>query len=266
MNEEFLHYLWKYRLLEPDLRTVGGDPLTVLHPGEHNHDGGPDFFNARIRIGSTTWAGNVEIHVNSSDWYRHKHQNDPAYDNVILHAVFENDAEVLLRNSRHLPTLVMNGFFPDYIFERYRNFLENRRWIPCEAVIGEMDLFQVEQYLPVIAVERLEEKNRMLHHSLEACQYDWEEAFYRNLARAFGFRINAEPVEMLAKSLPCGNRSQAPAPAAVHERKARIASGPGRGMEVPPAAPGQFSHPPDCATGWADPSIGRPVRGNIKIG
>jgi len=202
MNEEFLHYLWKYRLLEPDLWTVSGEPLVVLHPGEQNTDGGPDFFNARIRLGGTIWAGNVEIHVNSSDWFRHKHQNDPAYDNVILHAVFENDAEVTLRENKELPTLVMKGTFPDTIYDRYRNFLDNRRWIPCAAVIGSMDPFLFEQYLPVVAVERLEERTRILKHSLEACQYDWDEAFYRNLARAFGFRINSEPFEMLAKSLP----------------------------------------------------------------
>ena len=202
MNEEFLHYLWKYRLLEPELITVSGDPLVILHPGEHNYDGGPDFFNARIRIGGTTWAGNVEIHVNSSDWNRHKHQHDPAYDNVILHVVYENDAGIKLRGNQELPTLVLKGYFPEPIYDRYRGFLENRRWIPCEAVIGSIDLFEVEQFLPVIAIERLEERTRILKGSLEACQYDWDEAFYRNLARAFGFRINAEPFEMLAKSLP----------------------------------------------------------------
>lgn len=202
MNEEFLHYLWKYRLLDPELRTVTGEPVVILHPGEHNRDGGPDFFNARVKINGTTWAGNVEIHVKASAWYKHRHQNDPAYDNVILHTVYENDVEVTRRSDEKIPTLVMEGHFPEYIYERYRDFQENQNWIPCQAVIGSADPFVFEQWIPALAVERLEEKTIFLKRSLEASKYDWEESFYRNLARAFGFRINAQPFELLARSLP----------------------------------------------------------------
>jgi len=202
MNEEFLHYLWKYRLLDPELRTSSGENLAVLHPGEHNTDGGPDFFNARIRIGSTVWAGNVEIHVNASDWYRHRHEKDHAYDNVILHTVYEKDVVVSGHAGEEIPTLVMKGHFPEYIYDRYRDFLENLRWIPCQGAIGDVDPFVFEQWIPALAVERLEEKTGSLRRSLETCSYDWDETFYRNLARAFGFRINAQPFELLSGSLP----------------------------------------------------------------
>jgi hypothetical protein len=202
MTEEFLHYLWKYRLLDPELRTVSGEPLVVLHPGEHNRDGGPDFFNARVKINGTTWAGNVEIHVKASGWYKHRHQSDPAYDNVILHTVYEDDADIFRRSEEKIPTLVMKGHFPGYIYERYRDFQENINWIPCQAMIAGLDPFIFEQWIPALAVERLEEKNVLLKKSLEASKYDWEETFYRNLSRSFGFRINAQPFELLARSLP----------------------------------------------------------------
>jgi hypothetical protein len=202
MNEEFLHYLWKYRLLDPDLFTESGDPLVVIHPGEHNTDGGPDFFNARIRIGGTTWAGNVEIHVNASDWFRHRHEKDPAYDNVILHVVHEKDASVWRHTGDEVPALVIKGHFPESIYDRYRDFTENRRWIPCEGVIYDALPFIFEQWMPVLAVERLVEKSASINQSLENCSYDWNETFYRNLAKAFGFRINAQPFELLAGSLP----------------------------------------------------------------
>jgi hypothetical protein len=202
MTEEFLHYLWKYRLLDPELSTVSGEPLVVLQPGEHNTDGGPDFFNARLKINGTTWAGNVEIHLKASAWYKHRHQHDPSYDNVILHTVFENDMDVKRRSEEKIPTLVLKGRFPGYIYERYRDFQENLSWIPCEQAIGRLDPFIFEQWIPALAVEKMEEKIILLKRSLEASKFDWEETFYRNLARSFGFRINAQPFELLARSLP----------------------------------------------------------------
>jgi hypothetical protein len=202
MSEEFLHYLWKYRLLDPELCTVSGEPLVVLHPGEHNKDGGPDFFNARLKINGTTWAGNVEIHEKASGWYKHKHQQDPSYDNVILHSVYEDDVVVTRRSKEKIPTLVMKGHFPDYIYERYRDFQENRNWLPCQAVIKNVDLFVFEQWIPALVIEKLEEKILVMKRSLEASKFDWEETFYRNLSGSFGFRINAQPFELLARSLP----------------------------------------------------------------
>ncbi len=202
MNEDFIHYLWKFRLLDKELISEAGDQLTIIHPGEHNHDSGPDFFNARIRLGSTLWAGNVEIHVNASDWYRHNHQIDPAYDNVILHAVYENDVPITDVNGKLIPTLSLKDKFQESILHRYKDFLKNQRWIPCEHLISGIDCFHFHQWAPCLALEFQAEKMKRFQASLENCTYDWDECFYQQLARSFGFRINSVPFELLAKSLP----------------------------------------------------------------
>jgi hypothetical protein len=112
------------------------------------------------------------------------------------------DAAVTRQRGEEIPVLVVKGHFPEYIYDRYRDFIQNLRWIPCQGAIGDADPFVFEQWVPVLAVERLEEKTLSFKKSLESCRYDWDECFYRNLARAFGFRINAQPFELLARSLP----------------------------------------------------------------
>ena len=202
MTEEFIHYIWQFRLLNTDLQTEDGESLTVLHPGFSNHDGGPDFFNSRIRIGNTIWAGNVEIHVNASDWFRHKHHKDKAYDNVILHVVLTNDLQVFDRNQKRIPTVTVKGRFASTIYERYKGFLNNRLWIPCEQLILTVPDIHFDQWSSALAIERLEQKTVQIQKSWEAYKYDWDETFYQNLLKAFGFKINAHPFELLAKSLP----------------------------------------------------------------
>jgi hypothetical protein len=202
MTEEFIQYLWQFRLLKPELQTDDGEPLTILHPGNQNPDGGPDFFNSRIRIGETVWAGNVEVHIIASDWYRHKHHKDKAYDNVILHVVFTNDLQVFDRNQKRIPTISVKGQFEESVYERYRAFLTNRLRIPCEQLIKTVTDIHFEQWAAALAVERLEQKTVQIRNSWEACRLDWEETFYQNLLKAFGFKINALPFELLAKSLP----------------------------------------------------------------
>jgi hypothetical protein len=202
MTEEFLHYLWQYRLFDPDLVTDNGEPLTILHPGTHNPDGGPDFFNSRIRIGATLWAGNVEIHVKASDWFSHRHQDDPAYDNVILHVVYENDVPVTDRSNGVIPALTLRGMFPGGIYERYQSFRQNQSRIPCSQLIGGVPVIHFNQWAPALVTERLEGKTSHIRRSLETCSWNWNEVFYQSLFRAFGFKINALPFELLAKSVP----------------------------------------------------------------
>lgn len=126
MKEDFIYYLWENRLLSKDLMTVDGETVYVISVGVRNYDSGPDFLDARIRIGKTLWVGHVEMHVNASDWFCHGHQNDDAYNNVILHVVYHNDTERLA-----IPTLEIKGKFDESIYERYNGFLKSRRWIPC---------------------------------------------------------------------------------------------------------------------------------------
>ena len=202
MNESFLSYLWKYRHLNQEIRTESGDSLTILHPGDQNNDSGPDFFNARLRIGNTTWAGNVEIHVLASDWYKHGHHADLLYDHAILHVVYEADRPVFHQNGEPIQTLVIKNQFPPWIFDRYQRLMQNQQWIPCMNQLQPSEDYGFRMWAPALAVERLEYKTNNILQLLTGCDNDWEVAFYRHLASSFGFKVNSVPFELLAKSLP----------------------------------------------------------------
>jgi hypothetical protein len=201
MNEQFLQYVWKYRLLNPELYTLGGEMLTILHPGLQNTDGGPDFFNARIRINETVWAGNIEVHTRSSDWIRHRHQFDPAYDNVILHVVYENDQVIRQKHKEMMPTLVIKNNFPLAIEERYTRIMQNHQWIPCFNLLNGNTYNVIKLWAPALTTERLHEKARFIFRLLDEYA-DWDEVLYILLSSGFGFRINSLPFELLARSVP----------------------------------------------------------------
>jgi hypothetical protein len=202
MTEEFIHFIWKFRMLKQGLRTTSGEELQVINPGEHNTDSGPDFFNARIRIGETLWAGNVEMHVLASDWNRHKHSSDQAYANTILHVVQADDAVIRLPAGDAIPTLVIGGQYPPGILDRYEALMQNRQWIPCYNLLSVTPVPGFPFWAPSLAVERLLGKAERIRELLKNAEGDWEEACYQWLAHGFGFRINAFPFELLARSLP----------------------------------------------------------------
>jgi hypothetical protein len=203
-TEDFLHYIWKFRLFErADLQTTAGEVIEIFSAGMHNTDSGPDFHNARIKIGDTTWAGNVELHLSSSDWKKHKHSTDNAYDNVILHVVYRDDEPVTLSDGRPLPALELKDRIPDDLYSRYHNLLFGKQAIiPCEANIGKLDDFTLRTWLTRVLIERLEKKSAAVTAALALNRGDWEETFYQFLAANFGFKTNAVPFELLAKSLP----------------------------------------------------------------
>lgn len=201
MKEEFLHYLWKYRLYDPTkLVDNEGNIIRVINTGEYNHDSGPDFFNARLVIEGTEWAGNIEIHVRSSYFDIHGHNSDPAYDNVILHLVAENDRKVY--NSKGAEILTTILVFESGLYERYLNLLNNPVVIACQSEIKGIDNFLVRHWLHNLAIERLMEKSDQILRIFSETGNDWDETFYRLLSRYFGFRVNTEPFEMLANALP----------------------------------------------------------------
>lgn len=200
MKEEFLHFIWKYGLFnKTGLKTVDGKTVEVISTGRTNTDSGPDFFNARIRIGETVWAGNIEVHQKSSHWYRHRHNTDAAYDNVILHVVELNDSPVLIK-SQALPTLEIK--YPVGILENYEQLLKSERWIACEEKLTEVDPFILRFWFSSLMIERLESKTDDILAILEQNKNNWNETFYQLLARNFGMKTNALPFELLAKSLP----------------------------------------------------------------
>lgn len=197
MKEEFIYYLWENRLLSKDLQTVDGDSIYVISVGNRNYDSGPDFLDARIRIGGTLWCGHVEIHVNASDWFRHGHQNDDAYNNVILHVVYNNDTERLA-----IPTLEIEGKFDEGIYVRYNDFLKSRKWIPCERLIAGIQQFTWLSWLERVLVERLEAEVKDVFSKLSENNYDWEETLYQRIMRYCGLKVNNDAFERLARLLP----------------------------------------------------------------
>ncbi|WP_207427288.1 DUF2851 family protein [Pedobacter sp. SYSU D00535] len=203
-NEDFLHFVWKFRLFnQKALILSSGEPLEVISVGIHNSsNAGPDFENVKLRLGSTLWVGSVEIHKYSSDWERHNHSSDKAYDNTVLHVVYEHDQDCYRSDGTLIPVLVLKEYLAAGVVNRYKDLMLNLSWIPCEnnlAVVGEL---HVENWLSRVLIERLEEKSRIAFEVLKSVKGSWDDTFYILLSRNFGFKTNALPFELLAKSLP----------------------------------------------------------------
>lgn len=202
MTEAFLQYVWQHQLLEGALSTADGQQVTIERAGMPNSDAGPDFFNARVRIGATLWAGNVEVHVKSSDWNQHRHSNDRAYDNVVLHVVYEDDQPVTLQNCHPLPTVELRGHIAEPIWNNYEALMNppEPRPIPCCDHLAEVPQLYVGQALERLAVERIESKCLLVRRMLEESHGGWEQVCYWLLAHYFGGKVNAFPFELMAKS------------------------------------------------------------------
>ncbi len=203
MKEELLHYVWRLKRFDlSNLCTTLGEPIEILQFGDYNRHAGPDFSNAHIRIGDTLWAGNVEMHLAASEWYRHGHQDDPAYHNVILHVVLEEDRPVIRPTGERLPCLEMRTRIPARLPGQYERLIHNEHWIPCEAHLDSVSPIRFNLWLDRMQVERLEAKTAAILERLQTNNFDWEETCYQLLARNFGLRVNAEPFEQLARSVP----------------------------------------------------------------
>lgn len=201
--EELLHYIWKFRLFDQrNLACCSGEKLQIIKPGRHNHDAGPDFESAEIRIDDTLWVGNVELHIRSSDWERHLHHLDPAYDNVILHIVAENDQPVYRTDGTEIPVLDIFSRIPSHIFNNYHTLMAEMSWIPCESMFKANSKVLTPPWFSRLLIERMEDRSRQIGILLEEFKGSWDDAFYISIARNFGFKINAVPFEMLARSLP----------------------------------------------------------------
>ncbi|MBR9920429.1 MAG: DUF2851 family protein [Bacteroidetes bacterium] len=201
--EDFLHFLWRKTHFDLNqLETTTGEKLVLEKIGYGHADAGPDFQDARIRIGGTLWAGHVEIHILASDWYAHGHQNDPAYDNVILHVVLEEDKVVFNRMGNRIPCLILKDRLPKKPLKLYHAWMRSRQWIACESRISEVPVLDVKLWLDRLLVERLEHKVHRLSGWLEKYRGDWEKVFQLLLFYGYGLKVNAGPMEMLAHVLP----------------------------------------------------------------
>ena len=201
MCEEFLHYIWQHKLYLPDkLITTQEETIEVIHPGHLNTDAGPDFFNAKIRINNTLWAGNVEIHLSEDDWQNHQHHINPAYDNVILHVVYALGSGTLNSKGNSVPVYQIQ--FRPQIIARYNKLIQNKGWIACQSAISKVDPFILDQWLERLLIEKLEEKSELIKQLSQAHHNDWDQVFFVLLARSFGFGTNGQPFEMMARQTP----------------------------------------------------------------
>ncbi|ARK11233.1 DUF2851 family protein [Fibrella sp. ES10-3-2-2] len=203
VQEEFLYFVWQFQYIAAGtLTTTDGELVEVLHPGFRNHNAGPDFLNARLRIAGVDWVGTVEAHVKTSDWLVHRHQNDRAYDNVILHIVWQHDLPVPRPDGTHLPTLELAPLTPGTLLTKYQDLTQGADAIPCAGQFRMVKPLRQTAMLDTALMQRLERKADLVRAVYEASGNDWEETAYRLLATYLGSKVNAEPMEQLARALP----------------------------------------------------------------
>ena len=199
--EQLLHYVWKHRLFPlRQLATTDGQPVEVIDPGLHNRNAGPDFFNAKMKIGGMMWVGNVELHSRSSEWYQHGHDSDKAYDNVVLHVVEQADTEVVTSSGRTLPQMVVE--IPENVVANYRQLTAAESRPPCHDTVASMPALRLHSWLSALQMERLEQKTTAIEGLLKTYDGSWDDVFFCTLARSFGFGVNSEAFETWARTIP----------------------------------------------------------------
>ncbi len=200
--EMLLQYLWEHRLWEQcDMSTTTGDRIQIIDQGTRNPNSGPDFFNAKIMIGNRMWAGNVEIHVRASDWHRHNHDNDPAYDSVILHVVGEADTEITRRDGHSIPQLIL-PYTPDYRARYDAMVNDTSSRLPCAKELSSISPLYITDWISSLGYERIHAKVERINEALERLNGDWQSVVYVTLARALGFSTNSDAFERLAYATP----------------------------------------------------------------
>lgn len=203
MNERLLQFIWQFQYFNKnELRVEQGDKLTIIYPGKFNTHQGPDFIDGKVVIGNTTWAGNIEIHIKSSDWIRHNHTPDKNYANIILHVVWEHDVDINYDNGSVLPTLALQNLVPKLLLDRFKELMVREAFVPCEAYLPVFDEVKWLSWKERLAVERLQRKSSVVIDMLEEANNHWEEVFWWMLTRNFGVTVNTDIFESIARSLP----------------------------------------------------------------
>ncbi|MBF2708107.1 DUF2851 family protein [Flavobacterium soyangense] len=203
MKEDFLHYIWKFKKFDTlNLKTSNGEEITIVNVGQYLELAGPDFFNAQIVIGDQKWAGNVEIHLKSSDWYMHHHERDAAYENVILHVVWEHDTEIYRSNNTEIPVLELKKQVDSVTIADYLSLITPKSWIFCEKQLKNIDDFTLKNWQERLFFERLERKSKPIYELLQQTNNDWEAVLFCLLAKNFGLNTNGEIFLKIAQSIP----------------------------------------------------------------
>jgi len=203
ISEKLLHYIWKNQwFAKENLKTVQQQAVSIINQGFPHQDAGPDFKQAIIKVDDVTWAGNVEIHIRSSDWYRHDHQNNMKYNSVILHVVYEHDQEIFISQDIPLPTLELQKLVPSQLLLRYNQLMHAPLPYPCEAYIEKIAPIAILSFLTRLAFDRLTRREAQIFEILHSFSEDWEQTLFYILCQSFGFKTNAPAFEMLGKALP----------------------------------------------------------------
>lgn len=203
MKEDFLHHVWQHKKFAvTDLQTTTGESIQILNSGQYLQLAGPDFFNAQLIIGNQKWAGNIEIHLKSSDWYVHNHENDSNYDSVILHVVWEHDTPVFRQNNTEIPTIELKKYVSVSTVHNYQSLITQKSWIYCENQIASTPAFVFEHWLTRLYFERLERKSTEIEQLLANSNNDWEAVLFCMLAKNFGLNTNGVLFLDMAKSIP----------------------------------------------------------------
>ena len=203
MKEDFLHYLWKFkRFHTTNLKTSKGEQVMIVNSGQYLQLSGPDFFNAQLIIAGQKWAGNIEIHLKSSDWYAHRHETDPAYENVILHVVWEHDAEIFRKDNTQIPVIELKNYVEVETLDKYVFLMTPKSWIFCERQIAGTDEFVLSNWLERLFFERLEKKCIPIQQILSLTGNDWEATLFCMLAKNFGLNTNGSIFFKIAQAIP----------------------------------------------------------------
>lgn len=198
--EKILHYVWKHKLFDKNLKLTDGTPIEVIDVGYYNENQGPDFFNAKIKVNDNIWAGNIEIHSDSNGWYKHQHHNDKVYDSVILHVVEKVSGGVKNSEGRLIPQCQLS--YPKHIRENIDFLLTADVALPCCNYLRDLPQLYLTSWKNALLLERLERKSLDIARHYDRTNGSWAEVFYIMLSRSMGFGLNSDAFEQLALRLP----------------------------------------------------------------
>lgn len=203
-GESFLHFVWKYKLfLVKKFISTANLSLEILHPGYYNTNAGPDFSAGKVILDGQEWVGNIEIHIKEQDWFLHKHHQDSAYDNTILHVVYELGKQSACRtDGTTIPTLLLKDYILPSALERYQELSLSQNTLHCKNHLAEVPEITINTWLQRMLVERLHTKAQHITENLKTTKGNWNEAFYYAMSRSFGFKVNEWPMETLANLVP----------------------------------------------------------------
>ena len=203
MKEDYLHYLWNYKKFElTNLTTTSNEPITIINSGFYSQLAGPDFFNAQISIANQKWAGNIEIHIKSSDWYVHNHEKDDNYNNVILHVVWEHDTPIFRKDNSEIPVLEIKKYVSKEELNKYSELITSKSWIYCENQLSQISDFVIKNWQERLFLERLERKSILIQNVVEYFQQDWEAVLFAMFCKNFGLNTNGSIFLKIAQSIP----------------------------------------------------------------